>query len=215
VLPFHGTVEGLGLFPALVVPWMPNANLDSSLKRAGETLTAMDRLRMLKQITEGLKYLHDHDVIHGDLTSNNVLIAADGSPRLADFGISNIVMLSNPAFSNHTGAVRWAAPEFMVIPEDQTIQYGTKSSDMYALGGIMLQVLYGKQPYWWLNSPIHVVSAKYRGVEPINSSIQIQPNHLDFMRLCWSAESTVRPSVEDVLKLLRVEEALLNESQSV
>jgi serine/threonine protein kinase len=72
---------------------------------------------------------------------NNVLIAADGSPRLADFGISNIVMLSNPAFSYHTGAVRWAAPEFMVISEDQNIQYGTKSSDIYALGGIMLQVL--------------------------------------------------------------------------
>jgi serine/threonine protein kinase len=70
---------------------------------------------------------------------NNVLIAADGSPRLADFGISNI---TNPAFFHHTGAVRWAAPEFMVIPDDQiTIQYGTKSSDIYALGSIMLQVL--------------------------------------------------------------------------
>jgi serine/threonine protein kinase len=73
---------------------------------------------------------------------NNVLIAADGSPRIADFGISNIVMLSNAAFSHHAGAVRWTAPEIVVIPEDQTIiQYGTKSSDIYALGGIMLQVL--------------------------------------------------------------------------
>jgi hypothetical protein len=50
-------------------------------------------------------------------------------------------MLSNPAFSHHTGAVRWAAPEFMTIPEDQAVQYGTISSDIYALGGIMLQVL--------------------------------------------------------------------------
>jgi hypothetical protein len=50
-------------------------------------------------------------------------------------------MLSNPAFSHHTGAVRWAAPEFMTTPEDQTVLYGTVSSDIYALGGIMLQVL--------------------------------------------------------------------------
>ncbi|KAJ8586613.1 kinase-like protein [Rhizopogon salebrosus TDB-379] len=219
VLPFHGTVEGFGPFRALVSPWMPEGNLDSYLKRACEALTAMDKLRMvtlLKQITEGLKYLHDNNVIHGDLTSNNVLIAADGSPRLADFGISNIVMLTNPAFHHHTGAVRWAAPEFMVIPEDQiTIQYGTKSSDIYALGGIMLQVLYGKQPYWWLRSPIHVVAAKYQGMEPINSSIQIQPHHLEFMRRCWSAESTARPSVEDVLTFLQAEEELLEESPSV
>ncbi|KAJ8587875.1 kinase-like protein [Rhizopogon salebrosus TDB-379] len=216
VLPFHGIVEGFGPFRALVSPWMPEGNLDSYLKRASEALTAMDKLRMLKQITEGLKYLHDNKVIHGDLTSNNVLIAADGSPRLADFGISNIVMLTNPAFSHHTGAVRWAAPEFMVIPDDQiTIQYGTKSSDIYALGGIMLQVLYGKQPYWWLRSPIHVVAAKYQGMEPINSSIRIQPHHLEFMRQCWSAESTARPSVEGVLTFLQAEEALLKESPSV
>jgi serine/threonine protein kinase len=73
---------------------------------------------------------------------SDVLIAADGSPRIAGFGISNIVMLSSPAFSHHTGAVHWAAPEFMVIPDDQiTVPYGTTSSDIYALGGIMLQVL--------------------------------------------------------------------------
>ncbi|KAJ8580609.1 kinase-like protein [Rhizopogon salebrosus TDB-379] len=204
VLPLHGTVEGLGPFRALISPWMPKGNLDSYLRHAGETLTAMDRLRMLKQITQGLEYLHDNGVIHGDLTSNNVLIAADGSPRIADFGISNIVMLSNAAFSHHTGAVRWTAPEIVVIPEDQTIiQYGTKSSDIYALGGIMLQVLYGKQPYWWLRSPIHVVSAKFRGVEPIRTSIKIEPNHLDFMRRCWLTDSTARPSVNDVLAFLQ------------
>ncbi|KAJ8588956.1 hypothetical protein M405DRAFT_818854 [Rhizopogon salebrosus TDB-379] len=52
-------------------------------------------------------------------------------------------------------------------------------------------------------------------MEPINSSIQILPNHLEFMRRCWSAKSTARPSVEDVLTFLQVEDALLNESQFV
>jgi serine/threonine protein kinase len=72
---------------------------------------------------------------------SDVLIAADGSPRIADFGISNIVMLSNPAFSHHSGAVRWAAPEFIVIQEVQTtIKYGTNSGDIYSLGCIILEV---------------------------------------------------------------------------
>jgi hypothetical protein len=60
---------------------------------------------------------------------------------------------------------------------------------------------------------MHVVHAKYKGMEPTDSSIQIEPNHLDFMRRCWSPDITARPSVEDVLKFLRAEEALLNESQ--
>ncbi|KAG0701067.1 kinase-like domain-containing protein [Suillus ampliporus] len=213
VLPLHGTVEGFGPFRALVSPWMPNGTLNFYLDHAPETLAMIDRLRLLKQIAEGLKYLHDKDVIHGDLTSNNVLVAADGSPRLADFGISNVMVQSNPAFSYHTGAVRWVAPELLDPPEDQPIQCATKYSDIYALGGIMLQVLYGKQPYWWLKTAIHVVSARFKHLEPIDSSIKIQPNHLAFMRRCWSIESKVRPSVEEVLNYL--EEALSDETSSV
>jgi hypothetical protein len=49
-LPFHGTVEGFGPFRALVSPWMPKGNLDSYLKRAGETFTAIDKLRIVSSI---------------------------------------------------------------------------------------------------------------------------------------------------------------------
>ena len=50
-------------------------------------------------------------------------------------------MQANPTYSFHTGAVRWVAPELMIVPEDHIIPCVTKSSDIYALGGIMLQVL--------------------------------------------------------------------------
>jgi hypothetical protein len=52
ILPLLGTVESFGPFRALVVPWMPKGNLDSYLKDAGKTLTAMDRLRMVGSIFE-------------------------------------------------------------------------------------------------------------------------------------------------------------------
>ncbi|KAG2046361.1 kinase-like protein [Suillus hirtellus] len=206
VLPLHGTVEQFGPFRAFVSPWMPNGTLESYLKHANDTLSMIDRLRLLKQIAEGLQYLHDNDVIHGDLTSGNVLVAADGSPRLADFNISNIMVQSNPAFSYHTGAVRWVAPELLDPPEEQPIQCAT-------IGGIMLQVLHAKQPYWWLKSAIHVISAKFKRTEPIDSSVKIEPDHLDFMRRCWSTESELRPSVEEVINYLQ--EALLNEASFV
>jgi serine/threonine protein kinase len=202
VLRLHGTVTGFGQIRALVSPWMLNGTLNSYLTRAHETLTTMDRLLILKQITEGLKYLHDNNVIHGDLTINNILVAADGSPRLADFGILNSVVGSNPAFSYQTGAVRWAAPELIVLQEGQTVQCATKSSDIYALGCIMLQVLYGKPPYWWIKTALQVMAFKFRYQEPINNTIQIQAHHLDCMRRCWSIESENRPAVEEVLDFL-------------
>ncbi|KAG2070493.1 kinase-like protein [Suillus decipiens] len=202
VLRLHGTVTGFSPFRALVSPWMPNGTLNSYLAHAHETLTPMDRLRILKQITEGLKYLHDNNVIHGDLTINNVLVAADGSPRLADFGVSNIMVESNPAFSYQTGAVRWAAPELVVLQDGETVQCATKSSDIYALGCIMLQVLYDKPPYWWIKTALQVMALKFKYHEPINNTLHMQANHLKFMRRCWSTKSANRPSVEEVLKFL-------------
>ncbi|KAG2053204.1 kinase-like protein [Suillus hirtellus] len=201
ILCLLGIATGFGPFRALVSPWMPNGTLNSYL-RENTTLARMDRLRI---ITEGLKYLHDNDVIHGDLTSKNVLIAVDGSPRLADFGVSNIMVESNPAFSFHNGAVCWAAPE-LLFPEDETVPCATKSSDIYALGCIMLEVLYSKTPYWWISqkaqNAVQVVSSKYKGQEPINNAMQIQARHLDFLRRCWSINSESRPSVEEVLGFL-------------
>jgi hypothetical protein len=47
---------------------------------------------------------------------------------------------SNPAFSHQNGAVRWAAPELIVFEDGQAAPCATKSSDIYALGCIMLQV---------------------------------------------------------------------------
>ncbi|KAG0701055.1 kinase-like domain-containing protein [Suillus ampliporus] len=212
VLRLYGTVTGFGPFRALVSPWMPNGTLNSYLNRAHDTLTTVDRLHILKQITEGLKYLHDNDVIHGDLTSNNVLVAADGSPRLADFGVSNIMIESHPAFSYHTGAVRWAAPELIVLQGGQTVQSATKSSDIYALGCIMLQVLYGRLPYWWIKTALQVVGLKFNHHEPINNATPIPAHHLNFLRRCWSIKSENRPSVEDVLDFL--EEAISHGSSS-
>ncbi|KAG2054030.1 kinase-like protein, partial [Suillus hirtellus] len=230
VLPFHGTVDQFGPFRALVSPWMPNGTLDSYLKHVHETLSMIDRLRLLKQIAEGLQYLHDNDVIHGDLTNSNVLVAADGSPRLADFGISNIMVQSNPAFSYHTGAVRLVAPE-LLDPQKSNPYNAQRYPLTYTLSAVScfrfavsrwltgdtnftcVQVLYGKKPYWWLNSAMHVTSAKLKRTEPIDSSIEIQPNHLNFMRRCWSTESEFRPSVEEVINYLQ--EVLMNETSSV
>lgn len=199
ILRLYGTVEGFGPFRAFVSPWMPNGSLNSYLSCA--ELTVMDRLSMLKQIVEGLKYLHDNDVIHGNLTSNNVLVAADGSPRLADFSLSNIMIESNMAFSYHTGAVRWAAPE-LIIHESHIVQCPTKFCDIYSLGCIMLEVLYGTRPYWWIKTAPQVVVLKFANQEPIDTTLQIQPHHLNYMRQCWSIKPENRPSVEDTLTFI-------------
>ncbi|KAG1719388.1 kinase-like domain-containing protein [Suillus lakei] len=223
ILPFEGVTIAaeFGPLPALISPWMEEGSLDNYLKHKFLVLTDVQKRELIRQVATGVSYLHRKGIVHGDLTATNVLVDSRGCVRLADFGQSIILVeapnpimaQSNPAFSYHTGAARWVAPELLEPPEDQPIQCATKSTDIYALGGIMLQVSYGKQPYWWLKTAIQVVSAKLKRLEPINSSIEIQPDHLNLMRRCWSMESEVRPSVEEVMNY--IQEALFSETSSV
>ncbi|KAG1737451.1 kinase-like domain-containing protein [Suillus lakei] len=204
VLRLHGTVMGFGPFRALVSPWMSNGTLNSYLNRAYVTLMTTDKLLILTQIAEGLKYLHDNRVTHGDLTSSNVLIDADGSACLADFGISNLMTESNPTFSYHLGAVRWAAPELFVNPDGQVVQCATKSSDIYSLGCIMLQILSGQVPWSAIRPDSYVLARLLRQhVPPVPQEISKQD--LYFLQQCFSLRPADRPSADQILAFVRGE----------
>ncbi|KAG2143975.1 kinase-like domain-containing protein [Suillus cothurnatus] len=84
ILPLEGVTvaEEFGPLPALVSPWMENRALDDYLKRE-VGLSWERKLSMVREVAAGLKYLHDKDIVHGDLTSvgfvHHTLCRNDGS----------------------------------------------------------------------------------------------------------------------------------------
>ncbi|KAG1884270.1 kinase-like domain-containing protein [Suillus subluteus] len=221
VLTLHGTASGFGPLPALVSTWMHNGALDGYLKRT--SLTMEQKLKLLKQVVDGLRYLHEQGVIHGDLTSTNVVIDRDGNAFLADFGLSMIVAESDRSFYNSysNGAFRWLAPELTSSPDPESIPDGndsdveflkpTSQSDVFSLGCIMLHVFSGRLPFWWLKHVRQIFSAQLKHVEPyrLEPSVTISHQHLDFMRKCWSAKPEDRPSTGDAASFVEYELASL------
>ncbi|KAG1733116.1 kinase-like domain-containing protein [Suillus lakei] len=217
VLTLHGTVSGFGQLPALVSTWMHNGALHGYLERT--SLTMEQKLKLLKQVVDGLRYLHEHDIIHGDLTSTNVMIDHDGNAFLADFGLSVALAEGDRSYYNSysSGAVRWLAPELIGSPESESITDVRDSdidfpkpnsqSDIFSLGCIMLQVFAGKLPFWWLKHVQHVFSAQSQRIEPyrVESSVSVGHQHLDFMRKCWSSKPGVRPSTGDAASFVEDE----------
>jgi serine/threonine protein kinase len=217
VLTLHGTVYGFGPLPALVSKWMDNGALDNYLERS--SLTMEQKLKLLKQVVDGLKYLHDQEVIHGDLTSTNVVIDRDGNAFLADFGLSVALAEGDRSYYNSysSGAVRWLAPELIGSSEqennlddcdnDVTFQKPNSKSDVFSLGCIMLHVFSGQLPFWWLRNIRQLFGARSKRVEPyrLEPSITISHQHLDFMRKCWSAKPDVRPSTGDAVSFVENE----------
>ncbi|KAG1884256.1 kinase-like domain-containing protein, partial [Suillus subluteus] len=201
---------------ALVSTWMDNGALDGYLKRT--RLTMEQKLKLVRSIMPNTTSLvHEQGVIHGDLTSTNVLIDRDGNAFLADFGLSVALIESDRSYYqsySNGGAVRWAAPELIDLPEPESIPDGSDNfskpnsqSDVFSLGCIMLQVFSGRPPFWWLRNVQHVFNAQLKRVEPyrVEPSVTVSRQHLDFMRRCWSAKPEDRPSTGDAASFVENE----------
>lgn len=198
LLPVYGTTTGFGSsLPCLVSPWMEKGSLTSYLSATNQTLTSAAKFSLLSHVTAGLRFLHNNTIIHGNLSSNNVLIDNRNTVRLADYGLSSVVSMCGELFqSYHCGALRWTAPE-LISNDDQELG-NEYYIDIYSFGCIMLHVLSGKLPYWWLDDVLRVVSARHNGVSPVRCGTEMHEGYVEFIQYCLSVSPTDRPTIDKI-----------------
>src|SRR6202023_432764 len=105
-------------------------------RRAAEVVEALAR---------GMQHAHALGVIHRDLKPANVLIDADGTPKVADFGLAKRLDLDLGL--TQTGMVL-GSPNYMAPEqaEGRTADVG-RATDVYALGSILYEMLTGRPPF--------------------------------------------------------------------
>jgi serine/threonine protein kinase len=100
------------------------------------------RMNIAQGMARGLLYLHSHEnIIHGNLTSSNVLLDENTNAKIADFGLSRL--MTTAANSNviaTAGALGYRAPELSKLKKANT------KTDVYSLGVILLELLTRKPP---------------------------------------------------------------------
>src|SRR5213078_5375286 len=79
------TAEGT---PFLVMELVEGVPIDEYSD--GHGLDVTDRLRLFRQVCAAVQYAHQRLVVHRDIKPGNILVAADGTPKLVDFGIAKI-----------------------------------------------------------------------------------------------------------------------------
>ncbi|KAF9000289.1 kinase-like domain-containing protein [Cyathus striatus] len=207
IVPLLGITRDFGPYTSMVCPWMEDGDLHNYLKDNRATLTLSTRLKLLADITEGLCYLHTRSIVHGDLTTANILIDK-GKACLSDFGLSNILPLRDrDTFISSTvgGAVRWAAPELYRAGLDSAEGHPeiSKPCDIYSFGNIMLHTISGQIPYANISSDVQVMFQLMKGNHPWRPP---EPCLTDafwlFMTLCWKPAAYKRPDIRAVLQRL-------------
>jgi serine/threonine protein kinase len=104
------------------------------------------RLKLFRQVCEAVQYAHGNAVIHRDLKPSNILVRADGTIRLLDFGIAKqLESLDVPAHQTMT-ALRLMTPEY-ASPEQIRGQRAGIQTDVYSLGVILYELLSGELPF--------------------------------------------------------------------
>jgi serine/threonine protein kinase len=137
------TASGLTSIPYLVLEYAPGGSLADRVRTG--PLTPREAVRIVLDITYALQYAHDSGVLHRDLKPGNILIASDGTPKVADFGLAKL--LDEEIDLTQTGSVA-GSPSYMA-PEQASGQTRNASpaTDVYALGAILYELLSGRPPF--------------------------------------------------------------------
>ena len=125
----------------IVMEYVPGSTLKDRIKQEGH-LSVADALHVARDIASALAHAHANNLVHCDIKPHNILMMADGSAKVADFGIARAVTESTMTYTgNVVGSVHYFSPEqakgTMITPR----------SDVYALGVVMYEMLTGQLPF--------------------------------------------------------------------
>ncbi len=142
--------------------------------KAGQ-LTPQHALTIVPHLCDALQYAHDKSVVHRDIKPENILIAVDGSVKIADFGLSRI--LGNESHQEVlTGTHQvMGTPRYMAPEQLEGSRGVDHRADIYSLGVVFYEMLTGELPIGRFAAPSKKVEIDVRLDEVVLRTLEKEP----------------------------------------
>lgn len=163
-------------------------------KRQNRSVPLKLAVKQALDVARGMEYVHGLGLIHRDLKSDNLLISADKSIKIADFGVARIEVQTE-GMTPETGTYRWMAPEMI-----QHRPY-TQKVDVYSFGIVLWELITGMLPFQNMTAVQAAFAVVNKGVRP-NIPNDCLPALSGIMSRCWDPNPDVRPPFTEVVRML-------------
>ncbi|GMP64375.1 hypothetical protein CsSME_00025685 [Camellia sinensis var. sinensis] len=179
----------------IVTEYMSGGSVYDYLHKQRGTFKLPSLLRVAVDISKGMNYLHQNNIIHRDLKAANLLMDENEVVKVADFGVAR-VKAQTGVMTAETGTYRWMAPE---VIEHKPYDH---KADIFSFGVVLWELLTGKLPYEYLTPLQAAVGVVQKGLRPTIPNNTL-PKLAELLERCWQQDPTLRPDFCEIIDILQ------------
>ncbi|KAJ0960289.1 hypothetical protein J5N97_001860 [Dioscorea zingiberensis] len=153
-------------------------------------------LRVAIDVSKGMNYLHQNNIIHRDLKAANLLMDENEVVKVADFGVARVKAQSG-VMTAETGTYRWMAPE---VIEHKPYDH---KADVFSFAIVLWELLTGKLPYEFITPLQAAVGVVQKGLRP-SIPKHTHPKLTELLKKCWQQDPSLRPDFSEILEILQI-----------
>ncbi|KAH8266865.1 hypothetical protein KR026_005926 [Drosophila bipectinata] len=164
------------------------------------TLSEKKTRTIMRQIFEGVEYIHAKNIVHRDLKPENILLDENHNVKITDFGFARQLQ-EGEKLTDLCGTPGYLAPETLKCNMFEGSPGYSQEVDIWACGVIMFTLLVGCPPFWHRKQMVmlrNIMEGKYSFTSPEWADISEDPK--DLIRKCLVVDPAQRITVKEVLR---------------